>query len=80
MTQMRVSLPEDLGDWVEAQAVKEGYSDATAYVCELMRRDRDDAEKLARLQAAIDEGRRSGVSDRDPFEHLAELRAGPEQG
>lgn len=79
MIRTRVSLPEDLGDRVKAQAVKEGYSDAAAYVCELMRRDRDDAEKLARLQAAIDEGRRSGVSDRDPFEHPAELRAGPER-
>lgn len=41
-----------------------------------MRRDRDYAEKLKALQAAIDVGRASGVSDRDPFEYLEELRAG----
>lgn len=76
MAQVNVSLPDDLSDWAEARAVEGGYADPAAYVGELLRREREYQEKLARLQAATDEGRRSGVSDRDPFEHLAELRAG----
>jgi len=45
-------------------------------VRDLVRHDRDHAQKLQALQAAIDAGLASGVSERDPFEYLNELRAG----
>lgn len=76
MAQLNVSLPDDLSDWAKARAAEARMGGAGDYLTELVRRDRDEAEKLARLRAAIDQGRRSGVSDRDPFEYLAELRAG----
>lgn len=76
MAQVNVSLPDDLSAWAESRVTDGGYGDPAEYVRDLVRRDREDEEKLARLQAAIDEGRRSGVSERDPFEYLAELRAG----
>lgn len=76
MAQMHLSLPEDLSSWAESRAAQGGYADPADYVRDILRRDRENEEKRMRLQAAIDEGRRSGVSDRDPFEHLAELRAG----
>lgn len=76
MAQVTISLPDDLSRWAEARAVEEGFGDSAGYLGEVLRREREYQEKLARLQAAIDEGRRSGVSDRDPFEYLAELRAG----
>lgn len=76
MAQLNVQLPDDLQRWADARAVEGGFSSTGDYIGELMRRDREDAEKLAALQAAIDAGRASGVSERDPFDYLDELRAG----
>lgn len=76
MAQVNVALPQDLSDWAQARAAQDGYADPADYVRDVVRREREHEEKLARLRAAIDEGLASGVSDRDPFEYLAELRAG----
>ncbi|WP_375429246.1 type II toxin-antitoxin system ParD family antitoxin [uncultured Sphingomonas sp.] len=76
MAQVHVSLPEDLSSWAESRVAQGGYADPADYVRDVVRRDREHERKLTALRAAIEEGRRSGVSDRDPFEHLAELRAG----
>jgi len=55
--------------------VAEGrYSSTSDYARDLVRRDQDYAQKRAALQAAIDAGLASGVSERDPFEYLNELR------
>lgn len=79
MAQVHVSLPQDLSDWAEARATEGGYADPADYVRDVVRREREHEERLARLRAAIDEGLASGVSDRDPFEYLDELRAGLRQ-
>lgn len=76
MTQLRVSVPDDLGAWAEARAVEAQLDGAGEYLVTLLRRERADAEKLGRLTAAIDEGLASGISERDPFDHIEELRAG----
>ena len=76
MAQMNISIPEQLKSWAEARVAEGRYSSTSDYVRDLVRRDQEYAEKLQRLQAAIDEGRASGVSERDPFEYLAELRDG----
>lgn len=76
MAQLNVMLPDDLQSWADARAVEGGFSSTGDYICDLVRRDREDAEKLAALQAAIDAGRASGVSERDPFDYLDELRGG----
>lgn len=80
MTRLNLSLPDDLGDWAAARAARGGYGDPADYVGELVRREREYEEKLARLQAAIDDGRRLGVSECDPFEYLANLRDGLRPG
>lgn len=56
MTNLSLSIPDDLGEWAEARASEARLGGAGEYVAELLRRDRQAAEKLARLQAAIDEG------------------------
>ena len=62
---MNVSLPEALKEWVD-QLVAEGrYSSASDYVRDLLRRDQDEVERRARLRAAIEHGRNSGVSKRN---------------
>ncbi len=80
MAQMNVSLPEGLKSWAEARVAEGRYSSTSDYVRDLMRRDQEREEQARRLQAEIDEGRASGVSERDPFEYLAELRAGLKGG
>jgi antitoxin ParD1/3/4 len=61
MAQLNVILPDDLQSWADARAVEGGFGSTGDYIGELMRRDREDAEKLAALQAAIDEGLASPV-------------------
>jgi len=76
MAQMNISIPEKLKGWAESRVAEGRYSSTSDYVRDLVRRDQENEEKLRRLQAAIEEGLASGVSERDPFEYLAELRAG----
>lgn len=66
MATMNVSLPEPMKDWVEAQAKTGRYSDASDYVCDLIRRDQERGNGLAELQAAVDAGMASGMSSRTP--------------
>ncbi len=74
MTRIDLSVPDDLGDWAQARATEAHLGGAGEYVAELLRREREDAEKLARLQAAIDEGRASGISDRTIEDIIADGR------
>ena len=76
MAQMNVSIPDKLKGWAESRVAEGRYSSTSDYVRDLVRRDQEREEKLRALQAAIDEGRASGVSERDPFEYLEELRVG----
>ena len=75
MAQMNVSIPDQLKGWAESRVAEGRYSSTSDYIRDLVRRDQEQGERLRALQAAIDEGRASGVSERDPFEYLAELRA-----
>ncbi|MBY0521177.1 MAG: type II toxin-antitoxin system ParD family antitoxin [Sphingomonas sp.] len=76
MAQMNISIPEALKSWAEARVAEGRYSSTSDYVRDLVRRDQEYAEKVKALQAAIDEGLASGVSERDPFAYLDELRTG----
>lgn len=76
MAQMNISIPDQLKSWAEARVAEGRYSSTSDYVRDLVRRDQEHVGKLQRLQAAIDEGLASGVSERDPFEYLADLRDG----
>lgn len=53
---MNISIPEALKSWAEARVAEGSYSSTSDYVRDLVRRDREYAEKLKALQAAIDEG------------------------
>ena len=74
MAQVNVSLPDDLSAWAESRVIEGRYGDPAEYVRDLVRRDREDEQKIARLQAAIDEGRRSGVSERTIEDVIADGR------
>ncbi|HET6522856.1 MAG TPA: type II toxin-antitoxin system ParD family antitoxin [Geminicoccaceae bacterium] len=64
MATLNLSLPDAMKAWIEAQTKGGQYNNASEYVRDLIRRDQKEREQLERLQAAIDEGRRSGVSDK----------------
>ncbi|PKQ07381.1 MAG: type II toxin-antitoxin system ParD family antitoxin [Alphaproteobacteria bacterium HGW-Alphaproteobacteria-11] len=75
MATMNVSLPVPLKEWVEGQARSGKYSNASDYVRDLIRRDQERQDGLARLQRLVDEGVASGVSTRTMEELLIEARA-----
>jgi antitoxin ParD1/3/4 len=74
MAQMTVLLPDDLQRWTDARAAEGGFDSGGDYVRDLVRRDREYAEKLAALRAAIDEGLASGVSERTIEDIIADRR------
>ena len=62
MATMNISLPEQMKAWAESQADNGKYSNTSDYVRDLIRRDQERSEKIAAMQAKIDEGMASGVS------------------
>lgn len=58
-------------DWVEDQTKTGRYGNASDYVRDLIRRDQEKQDWIARMRAAIQEGLDSGVSDRS----MADIRA-----
>ena len=63
MATMNVSLPNEMKLWAEAQAQDGRYGNVSDYVRDLIRRDQERAVAIAELQALIDEGIASGVSE-----------------
>ncbi|EON93913.1 CopG/Arc/MetJ family transcriptional regulator [Marinobacter lipolyticus SM19] len=57
---MNVSLPEPMKEWVESQAKSGRYSNTSDYVRDLIRKDQDRADKIAKMQKLISEGIESG--------------------
>ena len=64
MAQLTVLLPPVLNDWIDARLAQGEYADAADYLRDLVRRDREGADRRW-LKAMIDEGLASGVVDRD---------------
>ena len=63
MATMNVSLPDEMKRWVEAQSDAGRYANASDYVRDLIRRDRERREKIAHMQMLVDEARKDGLSD-----------------
>lgn len=74
MAQMNISIPEKLKTWVESRVADGDYASSSDYLRDLVRRDQREREALERLRAEIQAGFDSGISDKDPFEQIAELR------
>lgn len=69
MATMNVSLPEAMKAWVESQSRDGQYGNASDYIRDLIRKDRERKEAVAALQAAITEGIESGEAE--PFDATA---------
>jgi len=64
MATMNISLPDQMKAWVESRSEDGRYSNASDYVRDLIRRDQQRADEIAELNALIQEGIDSGISDR----------------
>lgn len=64
MAQVNISLPPALKEWLDRMVEEGRYASASDYVRELIRREQDNADKLARLRAAIDQAWDAPVSGR----------------
>jgi len=74
MVTIKVSLPDAMLAWVEGQTRSGRYPNASEYVRDLIRRDQERADKIARLQRLVDEGLGSGVGERSLEEVRGEAR------
>ena len=76
MATMNVSLPDAMKAWVEDRSRSGRYSNASDYVRDLIRRDQDRAQKIAKMQALIDEAAASGEGQRsmEQLEDEAQVR------
>jgi len=75
MATMNISLPDQMKDWVEAQAETGRYANSSDYVRDLIRRDQERADRVAELQRLVTEGIESGPAEEfDPEQFLLEMR------
>ena len=71
MATMNISLPDPMKLWIESQTATGRYSNVSDFVRDLVRREQERTEKIAAMQALLDEGRASGISKRS----MADIRA-----
>jgi len=72
MTELTISLPPVLKQWIDERVAQGLYADATDYVRDLLRRDQA-AGGDAWLQAEIDEGLKSGRLNENPKDVLRQI-------
>ena len=72
MATMNISLPDTLKQWASTQ---KGYSNASDYVRELIRRDQERTARIAHLQALVTEGIESGMTDLSVEDIFANAKA-----
>ena len=75
MATMNVSLPDPMKEWVESQTRTGRYSNASDYVRDLIRRDQELKDKIAHMQALVDEALKSGLSEKSMEEILQRARS-----
>lgn len=82
MGEMSFDFPPDLRRLIEARMEEGHYAEPADYIRDLiaqaddLRLASESPEYVAWIREKIAEGEASGISDQDPFEFLAELRAG----
>lgn len=75
MATMNVSLPDAMKDWVETCVGSGRYANASDYVRDLIRKDREQAEKIAHWRRLIEEAEAGGMSERSMTDILTDIRA-----
>ena len=81
MATMNISVPDPMKDWVQAQIDGGKYASSSDYVRDLIRKDQQQRDKLAALQAAISlgiESAQAGDLDFDSIKRKAKGLVGLE--
>ena len=68
-----VVLPQSDLDWVHRRVEAGAAPTVEAYVSDVLRHDRQEAEETARIQALLDEGEASGVDPRSSDQIFREV-------
>lgn len=74
MAQMNVSVPDPMKEWCEQQVKLGRYSTTSDYVRDLIRHDQSSQREVSALQALIDEGFASKMSNRTLNDILADAK------
>lgn len=56
MIRKTISMPDEMGAWIEARVKSGQYGNDSEYLRDLVRRDQERQDALLALQSAIDEG------------------------
>ena len=70
-----ITLTDQQDEWIKAQATAGKFADDSEYIRELIRRDQEESARVQALDAAIQEGLDSGVSDRTVPAIMEEVEA-----
>ena len=73
MATMNISLPDEMKEWIEGQAVTGRFSNVSEYIRDVLRREQ---AATARFQTIIDEARASGVIEMTPQELFEDIKRG----
>jgi antitoxin ParD1/3/4 len=75
MATMNISLPDKMKEWVESRAASGSYSNASDYVRDLIRKDRESSAHRERIAAEIEKGYASGFAEATVDEVLTDMIA-----
>jgi antitoxin ParD1/3/4 len=76
MSQLNVTMPPALRDWIDLRVAEGRYANASDYVRDLVRRDQDAAQDETEwLRGLIAEGLASGVIDENPRDVIESIIA-----
>lgn len=75
MTRKTITIPDSMDEWVKSQIGTGRYGNDSEYFRDLIRHDQEKQEKLEALRAAIESGRKSGVSDATMDDILRDAQA-----
>ena len=79
MATMNISVPDPMKNWVQVQIEEGKYASSSDYVRDLIRKDQEEKDKLAALQAAITlgvESNEAGELDMESIKQKARKLAG----
>ena len=70
-----ITLTDQQDQWIKAQATAGKFADDSEYIRELIRRDQEESARVQALEATIQEGLDSGVSDKTVPAIMEEVEA-----
>ena len=73
MIRKTISMPDDMGAWIEGRIKSGQYNNDSEYFRDLVRRDRERQQAEAKLLRLLEEAEASGVSDKDVHDIMDEV-------